>query len=236
MEVFDWRRYENTHGYCPGDDEFSRSVEQQRIWEGFNTVLAMAILDPHRPRQIGFIEESELGVVLDFGANLGWFTKLATLAGRDVLAIEADAAVMAVLQRNVTTIEWLGHPFFAQGWIGPDTPQLSAGPRVRFLKSDVEGNENHVVRVCANLFKDRLVDYAMLEVSPIFAPHYPDTLQWIVSCGYTAHLIPGKGYDIARFSADPVGCTLAQRIDGPEMRATVSAMRQADVLMVRSEA
>lgn len=215
--VYDWELYDGTGCYCPGNDEVSLSIDTQGIWEGYEIGLALDIV------------RKEPGIVLDFGANTGWYSILLALEGCDILAIEADEENVRILQNNALLNRVYGSITVSRGWICSDTPLLASGPRIRLLKSDVEGMENEVVRVCKNLFEDKLIDYALLEVSPIFADHYPDTLGFIVGCGYEAYLVPDKGYDTMKFASDPLGSVLNSQLD----LKIIPTLSQRSVLLAR---
>ena len=81
------------------------------------------------------------------------------------------------------------------------------------MKADVEGAENHVVRVFRPLIDARLIEAMLLEVSPVFADHYPDTLRVILDAGYRMWLVPEKGTDLDAFGADPLGWVEANAVE-----------------------
>lgn len=219
MNLYDWATYHGIPCYCPANDEVSFSIATQGIWEGFETCLALDIL-------------RQPGLVLDFGANLGWYSTLAALADCEVLAVEADEENVEVLVENARLNNVEDRIVTCRGWIGADTPAVSAGPRIRFLKSDVEGAENHVMRVCEPLFAAGLVDYALLEVSPIFGDHYPAIIAEANSFGYDSFLVPDKGFSPTEFANDPIGSTRSTPIRPGEI---VPELRQRSVLLVGSE-
>lgn len=215
--VYDWKLYHGTPCYCPGNDEVSLSVATQGTWEGYETVLALDIV------------RRQPGIVIDFGANSGWYSVLLALEGCEVLAVEADEENTRILRKNLELNGIVDKVTVSRGWVGADTPRLESGPQVRFLKSDVEGLEDQIVRVCSNLIEDRLIDYAVLEVSPSFKDHYPATLAYFTGCGYDAFLVPDKGFDVIKYAQNPLGETKNFPLD----LSTVPSLRQRSVLLER---
>lgn len=223
LTIFDWEQYQWVGGYCTGQDELSKSIAVNGLWEKFGTALAAAVLQTGPP-----------AVVLDFGAHIGWFTLLAAMSGHEVVSFDADAEHVEVLAGNADANHVRDRVTVIRCWIGADTNQLpGSAPPIRFLKCDLEGGENHALRVTHDLFAEGAVEYAMFEVSPVFADHYPATVQAIVDCGYRAYLVPDERFD--EFQADPLGAIVAYRIDGPDLAETISAMHQRDVFFARED-
>lgn len=223
LVIYDWEKYDGTPMYCSGNDSVSASIDTQGVWEGFESVLALAILR----------DGSRDGLVIDMGSHVGWYTMLASGAGYEVLAVDGDRENLDLLQWS-TELNGFENVRTAHGWIGADTPTLSPdGPNVRLLKADIEGAEDEALRICYPLFTAGKIEYAFLEISPEFSPHYPDTVQTIMDCGYDAYFIPDKGTPIELFSADPLGYTT-----NPTSKITkqdVAALRiQHNAVFVRS--
>lgn len=172
MLVFDTDRYVNTFGYCPGDDDVSRTISRYRMWEPQETELFIAAL------------ERSPGIVIDFGTQIGWYTMIATRMGRNVLAIEGVSEHMKMTRDNSTK----SHLWQAHHWVCEDTPTLSASncPRVAIVKIDLEGSEQHALRCVKNLIDAGLVDNILMEVSPVFNDTYPALVLDLLSRGYSA--------------------------------------------------
>lgn len=193
MSVWDWERYQNLAGlYCTGQDEVSKAIDMQGVWEGFETRVALEILDSDEP-----------GVVIDFGAHVGWFTLLALTADRPTLAVEADPENLALLIANAQRLGKRDLLEPCRAWICKRSHVLiDDGPRVRLVKIDIEGQDRHAVRVCAPLLQRRLVDYLLIEASPEFPG--ADTAGLVAELegfGYAAYLVPTKGFV---FGDDPL--------------------------------
>jgi hypothetical protein len=184
LEVFAWADYENTEGFCEGNDEVSKSLTVNGYWERFGMNIADVVLTAKHPAG---------EVVLDFGSHIGVYTLQAAEAGFPCLALDASDEHLRVLASNAKQRNVSGLTTPCHGWIGADSPVCSLPPdevRVRFLKSDLEGAEDHLLRIVLPLLERRLIDYALVEVSPIFADHYPDTVGRIMDCGYQASIVP----------------------------------------------
>lgn len=187
-------------GYCPERGEVSRSLRLQAMWEGFETALIVQIL-----------QDSD-DLVIDFGANLGWYTNISLGMGNPTLSIEADAILADALADGVRHNYGEDAPWrLAQGWIDENTPQLSAegAPHVRLVKSDMEGAEPKMFRVIDELLETGKVDYVIFELTQAWADYEP-AVERVKSLGYQLFVIPDKGYDTVAFAQDPLGCTKTQ--------------------------
>lgn len=220
FEVYDSPKYNGFNAYCPGQDETSRSFLAHGIWEGFETLLALDIMSGAK------------GSVLDFGAHIGWYSILAARAGLKVRAFEAEPEHARVLLKNAKLNKAVERIRVDVGFVGPDSPPIPQGD-IAFLKCDVEGQEDIIVAKCQRLFERRRIRAAMLEISPCFARHYPETCAFIAGCGYSVHDIPDKGdVDLAAFSADPLGGTRAREIARDDIAPTIAAMHQRNWLFL----
>lgn len=229
LTVFDAGRYEGVNeamaaaggtepvGYCPGDDEVSRSVLLHGGWEGYETVTAMALL-------VGGD-----GVVVDVGAHVGWYTMLAARAGYDVLAVEAAAETCAVLEANAAANGFAGRVRAVRGFVGSATAPVAPGQRIRLLKVDIEGLEWEAARVFEPALRAGDVDFALVELTPIFDnSRWEEAAELFDACGYDAHLVASKAWpDPAGFGRDVPGALRALPFS-----ATV-AFRQENVVFAR---
>jgi len=219
FEVYDALNYE--HGqWCHGNSAVSEGILKQGVWESYETRLMLEIF--HEPK----------GHVLDFGANMGWYTVIAALHGHDVIAFEMEPETAQVLDRNVHRNDCTDRVKIVETFIDDKTPRLAADTDVLLLKSDVEGSEFAVVDCCWDMFEHGRIKYALLEISPCFKPGYGELMQRIMDAGYTAHVVPNKrsGHR-ERFGLDPIGFTTRAQISDPI--EFVGAIRQENVLMVR---
>lgn len=202
MTIWDWEPYEGTDGYCPANDGVSMSIDVQGRWEGYETLLALTVCRPG-------------DTVVDVGAHLGWFSLCAASRGADVLAIEADPAVAAILSDNADQDGLPGTIHVARGWINNDTPSPATHP-IRLLKVDIEGLEGDAVTVFWEGFSSQAIDYAMIEVTPAFGEAQATVIMRLLAgFGYSAYRIP-KGYQSNVPAHDPLDYLAAERrIDAP---------------------
>lgn len=195
------RSFLEVPGYCPACDTLFLSLGISGAWEAFDTALFSDILD-----------RGDEGVVLDFGANIGWYSVLAAKMGYPVLAVEADLEISKALEANIEANSVSDFVQVVNGFVDDKTPMLpvDGAPRVRILKSDVEGLEGEVLRVCMNLFDAGMVDYAIIELTPVFS-NWDSTkarVDEVMELGYELRIVPDKGFPTKKFSEDPLGSTM----------------------------
>lgn len=187
FEVYDWEKYKDVIGYCTGKDDISRTLINEGYWEKEETPLVLDVLK----------RGSRENIVLDFGAHIGWYTILAASLGYNVEAFEGDRenAYLTLINHNHNNIETeiKVHPM----WIDETTPvqDLMPDKEVQLLKSDLEGKDHEVVRVCEKMFEQRKIHYALIEVSPVLNPEHKDLPDMIKAYGYEVIAITG---DLAR--------------------------------------
>ncbi len=168
--IFDWQKYAGQAGlYCPGQDDVSMTLDLYGTWEG---------TDWHRAQQ--YVGNRE-GWALDFGSHIGWYAIMFALAGLDVLAVDADPVNCELLQINArnygVSID------VRQTWVA-DMDVLPPRDTV-LIKSDVEGAELDVVRICEKIILDSHPTL-LLECSPEFATYYPRMIDDLLDLGYRA--------------------------------------------------
>jgi hypothetical protein len=183
MHVWDIDLYMGQTGiYCTGQDETSLSIASQGIWEGFETLAALEILQTP-------------GLVVDVGAQVGWYTMLAAVNGCDVIAVEADPENVRLLEKNTAQFE---HVEIVHGWVGETTGPAYPEP-TRLLKVDIEGLEREAVRVFWPALVLHDIDWVMLELTPSFPRS--DTggiVARLHAADYETRLVPTKGEPVGR--------------------------------------
>ena len=223
MQLYDHEQYKGFAGYCPGQDDICLGIQQSGIWEGYETLVALQILH----------EGDRNHRVIDVGAQLGWYTLLAASFGYDVLAVEAHAETLHHLVESAERNGWrdLVEPVLA--WIGKDTPPAEWTGEYLLLKADIEGAEEHAVRWCRELFLERRLRYALLEISPCFNASYPALVEWILDCGYAAYMLPSKPEPYVRdaWAANLWGALARCQVDA----SCVAGLRQENFLFVRRD-
>lgn len=173
IEVFDASKYREQFGYCTGDDEVSRVLADHGTWEA-HVLRALDDLDVLKDPAGG-------ECVLDFGSRVGWYSRLAARAGFDVLALDADRECLDVTAANTEReVERNDRELvLCHGWLDEHTRTLELpddGTTVRLVKADVESAELHVVRSLSRLLDAHVVEWVLLEISPVFRDDYLETV------------------------------------------------------------
>ena len=182
FRVFDAPRYETERaGYCDGRDEVSRAILANRWWEDAGTAL--------------IAQHCSGGAVIDIGSHVGWYTVQAAKRGCWVLAVDASVEHLRVLEHN--TMDYSDQVVLCRGWIGDATPPIGV-PRgtssVKLVKIDIEGGEADAVAALWPLFASKFIEYALIEVSPVFtgADKAEDTVRRLLSLRYRAYIVPNR--------------------------------------------
>ncbi len=166
-----------------GHDALSDEIIAGREWEPAETAVVRDIL------------ERVEGLVLDFGAHVGWYSVLAGQYGHPVIAWESDPEARALLRLNADRFD-----LTIAGAVTDTSPTLVLCD-IALVKMDLEGEECNAVRMCRDLFYARRIAYALIEVSPIFTGDgrstcdYVTLVEHIVESGYTATRITATGQE-----------------------------------------
>jgi SAM-dependent methyltransferase len=232
LTIYDWRIYSGDgmtggsfpYDWCTAQDVISYSIHMQGMWEGYETPLVLDILD------------GSPGVVVDLGCQLGWYSTLAVSGGYETYAVDANAENLRLAGENMErnrTDGAEGHMVY--GWIDEHSHVVPLdGTRIRLLKMDVEGAEKDAVRMFALWFAAQTIDYALVEVSPVFNDTYAPLMEWISRCGYDLYKVPGKGWEhTAQYGEQPLE-TLREycRLDPATIGETVAGWHQENVLAI----
>ncbi len=166
--IWDWQKYAGFEGYCTGQDDVSMTLDLYGIWEGDDWKRAQQYTGP--------------GWALDFGAHIGWYAVMFALAGLDVYAVDADPVNCELLQINARN---LGVQIdVLNAWVS-DMDPLPMNRATVIIKSDVEGAEQDVIKVCADIIADSH-PALLLECSPEFDSYYPAMIEDLIDRGYAA--------------------------------------------------
>lgn len=177
--AFDAAEYLGTDGYCMGDDDVSRTLALYGRWEPAESALfydALRMTD---------------GIVIDFGAQIGWYSVIAAKLGRELLAVEPIAEHRSLIRQNT---QWSGSPepevTIANAWIDSCTPDLSAAeaPDIAMVKIDLEGNDLSAIRCLQDLIAAGNVANVLCEISPVFNDSYGFLVSLMLDSGYTAEV------------------------------------------------
>lgn len=183
FEVYDWDKYSTVEGYCPGKDDVSRTIEATGGWAPEETSVIQGILTAG--------DRSKL--FIDFGAHIGWFTIMAAKLGYKVIAFEGNTFHASVLARNAER-HGVSHMItIVEKWIDDKAPPLKIFAShissvfslpIELVKCDLEGSEQHAVRMLQEQLVNGQVANLYLEISPVFNDSYPELVSKIQGLGY----------------------------------------------------
>lgn len=180
FHIWQWDQYQWQGAYCPGQDEVSKSIDVNGYWE-----------KPETDRMLSILHEQS-GIVVDFGTHIGWFAVQAARHGATVIGIDSDPENVRLLQMNAGLVR--GGSIAVQTlWARDLVEEMPPLAPVRFLKVDLEGAEADAIRITRLLWEERLIDHALIEVSPIFHDGYPEMVDELIGYGYKAVVLKDEG-------------------------------------------
>lgn len=187
IEIWDYEPYMTEGPYCPARDVVSEVIESHGIWEPIETITMLDLF--HRAPRNKFI---------DMGAQIGWYSVLARLAGLSVVAFEADFDVSEVLRRNLQVDE---DAVVVNGRIGQDILGYIPFRDERHLtvKMDLEGAEPDGVRMLEGYLAQDLVDFMLIEISPVFHDGYAWIFDQLAKDKMWAYRLPSKSHPPPRY-------------------------------------
>ena len=179
MTVFDWEKYKDQFNtYCPGQDALSQILSVSRHWEHRLYIGVKKILQ----------NGDKDNLVIDVGAHIGWYSKMAMNYGYKVVAFEGNPENIEVLALNAPGTEI--HPV----WFDENLKKVFRTNKViEFMKIDIEGAEEHAI----HYFRKVLLQTKniLMEVSPTFNDSYPALLKKMVSLGFEVFESDGSPFD-----------------------------------------
>lgn len=170
LTVYDWEQYKNVTGYCTGKDDVSRTLLNGELWHKESHDEVLSILNGE-------------GIVLDFGAHIGWYSVLAGIKGHQVYAYEGDNENARVLEHNAE-VNCPGKVTVRPYWVDDDSVPLHITQDIKLLKSDLEGQDHNAVRMCDKLFREKRIEFAYIEVSPVLNEAHNILIETIEDYGY----------------------------------------------------
>jgi len=176
MTVYDYDSYKDTPGYCTGQDDVSRTLQLYGHWENDETVLFKDIL-----------KKGGKGWVIDIGCHLGWFSKIARNYDFPVLAYDGNKENVDIFGLNVKGAKCV-YKFFKD-----DEKIVEDLPSVEIIKIDIEGAERFAVSAFENYLS--VTKNILMEVTPVFNPHYPELVQKLERAGFKTYFVDGKKFN-----------------------------------------
>ena len=211
-----------------GKDAVTESLLLQAVWEAQESTVAVDILANHP------------GVVLDFGAHIGWYTVLAGVFGaHPVIAFEPEAHMVTALSRNA---ERYGVDVAYRGSVQRSTSPVEVDGDVALMKCDIEGMDGYAVDACADLFEQHRIRFALIEVSPIFYHDgrgpcdYVEMVRRLMDWGYRVYRIPPKGWEHNdAYREQPLETLKRYRELGSDWAEVIAGCRQDNFVFIRDE-
>lgn len=190
MWVYDWEKYKDQPGlYCTGQDDISRTLSNVGTWGQGETQMIRGLL------QAGNRKNN----VIDFGCHIGWYTILAGQLGYSVAAIDGNEENLKLLKLNAE-IYGLENIDYNHIWVNEHSAMAKyeyiehGNKDIELLKIDLEGNEQHAIRIMEHLLEQKKIKNIFMEVTPVFNDSYPALVQKIVDYGYNVFK-DGKPFD-----------------------------------------
>lgn len=179
MLIYDWKQYMGFKGYCMGQDDISKTLENTGVWDAAIDTRIKQILEAGDKRN----------VVLDVGAHIGYFSRRAVDMGYRVFAYEGDAENFELLKINVP--EAKAH--FV--WFDSNTQSMSViiPGRIELIKIDLEGSERYAIQSLTHVLN--MTNNIIIEVSPTFNDTYPALIENLVSEGFNVFELDGTPFD-----------------------------------------
>lgn len=165
MTIYDYEKYMGFDGYCSGQDDISRTLGLYGRWEVEETECVRKVLEAGDTNNI----------VVDVGAHIGWFSRLAEEYGYSCIGYEADAENIELYKLN-TSNSSIVRVWFDENLQITDKPTKT----IELLKIDIEGAEKYAVEI----FKDCDINNIFMEISPCFNDGYPALVKSIANRGY----------------------------------------------------
>lgn len=181
LTIFDWEQYAGFKGYCPGQDDVSKTLDLYGVWDKDQGELLKTLLT----------KGNKEGIFIDVGAHVGYFSRLALNEGYIVHSFEGESEMNRLLEINAKTA--VKHDV----WFDEKSGKVQGPPliHVTAMKIDIEGNEKFAIKYFEDVINAGLVDNILMEVSPCFNSGYPKLINDLVAVGYKVKEINGKKFD-----------------------------------------
>jgi SAM-dependent methyltransferase len=131
-------------------------------------------------------------LVVDFGSHIGWYTIMAAKLGYDVLAIDADAENLRLLESNAVLHGVEDKITLRHAWVDEQFT-LNVDREIELVKIDLEGSDYDAVNACWPFIEGIRNFY--VEISPIWRDDYPRLVQQLTDSGFTAYWTDGRPFD-----------------------------------------
>lgn len=204
-QVYDWESYFQTvdgneviprwpDKVCQGQDIISYSLDRAKVWEKRETELVKELLS----------DGDRNSYVLDFGSQIGYYSILAASMGYPVVSYDSSPENLELLKKSAELNGLSDKIRPVRCWIDEEWShgtfnwgEAGKVKKIRLVKVDIEGAEQYAIKYLSKQFEDKVIEYALIEVSPVFNDSYPDLVEWIVEKGYRCYQVNDDGlYEI----------------------------------------
>lgn len=176
--IYDYEKYMDFPGYCMGQDDVSRTIGLYGKWSQDMYDFIEKILD-----------KKDHGLFLDVGSHIGWFSRLAVSKGYSVIGFEGAPENIELARINVPT------GIFENIWFDKDTKPTNLMVYAQLLKMDIEGNERYGLVYFEKSFRNKRIDNAVIEITPVFNDSYPALIKQMQDWGYSVHNLDGSDWN-----------------------------------------
>ena len=170
-------------GLCPARHAVCDRLRAEGSWEAHDTTVIRSILE------VGNRDK----IVVDFGANCGWYTLLAAGYGYRVVAVEYEDAFIELLHENVALNHVQDRVTIIQAWVDEAFTLSDPGVDVELIKVDLEGADKFAVEACWPWVNR--VNGWWIEISPEFRDDYPHLVNRLTGIGFAARYPDGREFD-----------------------------------------
>lgn len=180
MLVYDWEEYKDLpSGQCAGRDDVSRTLANQGWWERAETNLIKSILE----------NGNKDNLILDVGANVGYYSKMAQNYGYNVIAYDFIEESLEIVKNNANKAKTI------QIWFDNGSSVTTGLEKfeVELLKVDIEGNDQFAIKYFEPILPK--VKNIVIEVSPVFNDSYPKLIEKIKSSGFEILELDGTPFN-----------------------------------------
>lgn len=174
--IYDYEKYMDFKGYCPGQDDVSRTISLYGNWS----------MDLYNFIKDFFDYSSSLGkTFIDVGCHIGWFSKLAQSLNCRVIGFEGIYENLLMASVNAPMAE------LSEVWFSENTPVTDAVYHADLMKIDIEGNEQWALQYFHRSFDSGTIKSAVIEISPVFNDSYPALIKKMRDWGYDVYELNG---------------------------------------------
>ena len=179
MTVYDYEKYKDQFNiYCTGQDAVSNTLIRDVYWEKNYFGLVNGILK----------DGDKANLVIDIGAHIGWYSRMAIQYGYKVIAFEGNKENMEVLKLNAPGVD------ARHIWFEEDMESVFESDKViEFMKLDIEGSEKYAIEYMRKVLMQ--TKNIFMEVSPVFNGSYPALVRKLQDIGFEVLEFDGRKFD-----------------------------------------